>query len=536
MVLFHAFATQSAVPGLTSARVGGLIAAFIFILCPVIYIVTKQRFLASLLLLITAYAIVVFSCLKNGGAPAPTLPFLINLPLVATLLLNRKAGLAFVGVTAVALIFLLFASDSGLATPSPHTEGELRFLFASGVFVSALAVAMLAFSYENLALSTLEQLKITNQELTKKAAALQESRDFLSKVLESVDEGIVAANLQGRLTVVNRAAREFHGLGIKAVESDEWSETYDLYEADAKTPLALERVPLYRALKGETLVEQEMVIAPKHLPTRSLIARAAPLLDAEGDQVGAVAIMHDVTSERKQALEISRQNEELQHFARVASHDLQEPLRKLSVFCDFLRQDLGDDIPERAKTDIDAITDSAARMLQLVKDLLRLSRIKDETLLLQSVAPENCIRAAIRAIDLNAGEAPPVFEFDELPMVMADETLLTQVYQNLISNALKFSQLGKALQIVFTAEERKGEVVLGVCDNGIGVASEHSEKIFEPLTRLHRREEYDGSGIGLAICKRALARLGGCIWVEESAGGGAHFRIALESARGKQAA
>jgi signal transduction histidine kinase len=221
-------------------------------------------------------------------------------------------------------------------------------------------------------------------------------------------------------------------------------------------------------------------------------------------------------------------NAELENFVAVASHDLKEPLRTLSAFSQLLKTDLGEQLSENARTDLSHITAAARRMQLLIANLLDLTLTSRAELSMENLPAGDCANAALRSLEARVAEVHAVIERDRLPVIRGDRTLLTQVYQNLICNALKFTRDGLTPRIRLTAEETSdGEVILGVADNGIGIEPAMRERIFEPFERLHANSSYEGAGIGLSICRRAISRLGGRIWVEESPGGGTHFRFTL---------
>ncbi|MGD8452838.1 MAG: ATP-binding protein [Phycisphaerae bacterium] len=232
-------------------------------------------------------------------------------------------------------------------------------------------------------------------------------------------------------------------------------------------------------------------------------------------------------SEANEAL--AQKNAELDEFSYVASHDIQEPLRKLISFSELLRGDLGGDLPEAAAKDLDYITDAARRMQTLVQDLLKLSRAGRTELKRTRVSLGECVDRALTALAGRIEQTSAEVTCDDLPEVDGDITLLTQLYQNLIGNALKFVPGEQRPAVHVTAERSNGGWTLGVRDNGIGIAPEYAEQIFSPFKRLHGRSEYEGSGIGLAICRKTVERHGGRIWVESQPGDGAHFRFTLNT-------
>ncbi|MBW7906370.1 MAG: PAS domain S-box protein [Phycisphaerae bacterium] len=232
---------------------------------------------------------------------------------------------------------------------------------------------------------------------------------------------------------------------------------------------------------------------------------------------------------RAQNQELGRRNEELDEFTYVASHDLQEPLRKLIAFSELLSVDAGSELPEKAAGDLRHIVAAASRMRQLIDDLLELSRTGRSDLRLQPVPLDACVDAALERLATRVEESGARIAREPLPTVRGDPTLLTQLYQNLLGNALKFVAAGTRPDVRLTArrEAEHGRWVLGVIDNGIGLKPEYAERIFAPFKRLHTRAEYPGSGVGLAICRKAVERHGGRIWVESSPGRGAHFQFTL---------
>ena len=224
--------------------------------------------------------------------------------------------------------------------------------------------------------------------------------------------------------------------------------------------------------------------------------------------------------------QLQHKNEELNEFTYVASHDLQEPLRKIISFSDLLVKDIGAKLDPTAQTDLNYIVDAADRMRDLIEHLLLLSRAGSKALKSEKVPLTRCALAAIEALQLRITETDAQITFDKLPEIMGDSTLLTQLYQNLLGNALKYRSSERP-SVHFTAETIDGKVVLGVKDNGIGIAPENHTKLFTPFKRLHGRGKYEGTGIGLAICRKVVERHGGRIWIESDLEKGTHFRFTL---------
>ncbi|MCG3125408.1 MAG: Adaptive-response sensory-kinase SasA [Phycisphaerae bacterium] len=226
--------------------------------------------------------------------------------------------------------------------------------------------------------------------------------------------------------------------------------------------------------------------------------------------------------------ELERRNAELDEFTYIASHDLQEPLRKLMAFSDLLSRDLGRELSAPAVKDLRFIVEAARRMQTLVQDLLTLCRAGKSAMRRERVSLDTCVDRALRALSVRVEETGAEITRERLPTVVGDATLLTQLYQNLFSNALKFIAPGCRPRVHIAAEPRAGGGwTLGVSDNGIGVKPEYAEQIFAPFKRLHGRDEYEGTGIGLSVCRKAVERHGGRIWVDSQPGQGAKFRFTL---------
>ena len=228
-----------------------------------------------------------------------------------------------------------------------------------------------------------------------------------------------------------------------------------------------------------------------------------------------------------QAEELRRSNEELEQFAYVASHDLQEPLRKVASFCQALQMRYYDRLDERANQYIDFAVDGARRMQVLINALLDLSRVGRGSDPARRVELEEVLATTRRSLaaELQATGAELIVE-GPLPAVRGERSLLISLFQNLIGNAVKFH--GAERPVVRVAcDAGTGEWQLSVADNGIGIEPEYAERIFQIFQRLHTREAYAGTGIGLALCRKIVERHGGRIWLDPAYSPGARFRLTL---------
>ncbi|MBD2102481.1 ATP-binding protein [Leptolyngbya sp. FACHB-261] len=247
------------------------------------------------------------------------------------------------------------------------------------------------------------------------------------------------------------------------------------------------------------------------------------LLQQLADQLG-IALMQAQLLEQEtlQRQELTRSNIELQQFAYIASHDLQEPLRMVTSYLQLLERRYKGKLDADADDFIGYAVDGAARMRTLITDLLAYSRIGTRG---QAFELINCSEIVNRAIDnlkVTIGESGAVIACEELPSVKADPTQLTQLFQNLIGNAIKFRREDPPV-IHIRASLQQGAWLFSVQDNGIGIDPEYAERIFVIFQRLHNRVEYAGTGIGLAVCKKIVERHGGRIWVQSELGRGATF-------------
>jgi PAS domain S-box-containing protein len=259
-----------------------------------------------------------------------------------------------------------------------------------------------------------------------------------------------------------------------------------------------------------------------------------PVFDEERRFRGYRGVGTDIT-ERKRAQavlraaydELARSNSELQQFAYVASHDLQEPLRMIGSYTQLLERRYGDKLDSDAREFMGFIVDGATRMKQLIEDLLAYSRVGTRGKELRPVQAQAALDRALVNLRASIESSGAQITHDPLPEVSADDTQLTQLFQNLIGNAIKFRKKDEPAQVHVGLQDSGNEWRFSVSDNGIGIEPQYFERIFMVFQRLHTRDEYPGTGIGLAICKKVVDRHGGRIWVESAYGKGSAFNFTL---------
>jgi PAS domain S-box-containing protein len=241
----------------------------------------------------------------------------------------------------------------------------------------------------------------------------------------------------------------------------------------------------------------------------------------------AEAALRDAHDELEvKARELERSNEELQQFAYVASHDLQEPLRMVSSYTQLLGRRYGDKLDGDAREFMEFIVDGAARMKQLIEDLLAYSRVGTRGREFSPTDSGAALAKALTNLHIAQESTGAVVTHDAMPSVVADASQLTQLFQNLLGNAMKFHG-EQAPRIHVGAETRNQVWVFTVKDNGIGLDTQYADRIFMMFQRLHNKTEYAGTGIGLAICKKIVERHGGRIWVESEPGQGSTFGFTI---------
>ncbi len=231
----------------------------------------------------------------------------------------------------------------------------------------------------------------------------------------------------------------------------------------------------------------------------------------------------DLEEKRRTNEELERSNQELEQFAYVASHDLQEPLRTISRFTELIKHRYGDEMPGDANEFMDYTVDGAKRMQALVDDLLAFSRVGTQGREFEDVDLKAVVKQVKLGLDAAIQDNKATITQDKLPVIRGDRAQIAQVYQNLLTNAMKFRHGRRLPKIHLGAKLEGKEWVLSVADNGIGIPEDQHDRIFVIFQRLHGREEYEGTGIGLAVVKKIIERHGGRIWVESTPKKGTTF-------------
>ena len=290
--------------------------------------------------------------------------------------------------------------------------------------------------------------------------------------------------------------------------------------------------------KHPELMEKGNILSVAKLLSKSgesvdVEANVSLIKDAAGQYMASVAVLRDVT-ERKQMeqqldstlADLKRSNAELEQFAYISSHDLQEPLRMITSYVQIIEEDYTGKLDADADEYIAFTVDGAKRMQTLIDDLLAYSRVGTRGEPFMPTSMNSVLSEAIANLEVAIEESHAVVTHDQLPTVLGDESQLIQLFQNLLGNAIKFRG-DDAPMIHVGVEETKDGWVFSVRDNGIGIDMKYAERIFTVFQRLHARDDYPGTGIGLAVVKKIVERHGGRIWVESEPAQGSTFYFTL---------
>jgi PAS domain S-box-containing protein len=360
----------------------------------------------------------------------------------------------------------------------------------------------------------------------------QQSKNRLASIVESSEDAILGLSLKGNIENWNDGAVRSYGYSKEEAFNKNVSIIFpndNLGEID---------VLLGRIKNGEHINHFETIRKKKDGSLIYVSQAISPIKDYENKVIGVSSIERDI-SEKKISeeklnnvlLELERSNKELEQFAYITSHDLQEPLRTIISYSQLTQEIYADKLDEKGKQFLNYASEGAQRMQNLINDLLEYSRIEKAGTTFEPTVCNEIVKTAITNLNLSISESKAEVICDDLPIVMGDKIQLIQLFQNLIGNAIKYR--GKLSPKIFINATKKENIwFFSVKDNGIGFNSEYAEQIFLIFQRLHSRKTYKGSGIGLALCKRIVERHGGTIWAESEPEKGSIFNFTIPSIKG----
>ncbi|MBF0557461.1 MAG: PAS domain S-box protein [Nitrospirae bacterium] len=376
-----------------------------------------------------------------------------------------------------------------------------------------------------------EALREANEELEKRVQArtaeLKKNLNFLSLLIDTIPSPVFYKNFQGVYTGCNKAFEDFVG----RTKNDIVGHTvYDIAPRELADIYYNADMELMQG-KGYQVYETKFLRADG--AERDIITYKSFFKEQDSEVGVIVGIFLDIT-ERKQmegklrdySFELERSNKDLESFASIASHDLQEPLRGISGFAQLLKKRYTGKLDKDADEFVSYIVDGADRMQQLIKDLLEYSRVSSRSNPFKPTDFNSVVSRALANLKMAVEDNSAGITCEELPTIAADESQMVSLMQNLIGNAVKYH--GNEPPLVRVSAYKEGtEWVFSVADNGIGIDPKYNERIFRIFQRLHKRDTYSGTGVGLAVCKRIVEKHGGSIWVSSEPGKGSVFYFTI---------
>jgi signal transduction histidine kinase len=384
-------------------------------------------------------------------------------------------------------------------------------------------------------------LAVQAAELLRSEQALRAQTRMLQSVLDSMDEGLITADEHGKFLLWNPAAEKILGKGPMNLPPEEWAVHYSCYLPDGVTPFPTDQLPLLQAIRGQS-ADIEMFIRNQKQPEGVWIeASGRPLKDEGGITRGGVVAFRDVTRTKASEREIRQLNDELEErvalrtsqleevnqeleaFTYSVSHDLRAPLRHMAGFSGLLLEEFGSTLDSQARHYVNRIQEGTRKMGQLVDELLCLARVGRQTANLQMAGLDSMVEEVVAMLKPEWDGRDVEWKIAPLPSVECDQTLVKQVFQNLISNALKYSRPRQPAVIEVGPTQVDGQLAIFVRDNGVGFNMRYADKLFGVFQRLHRPEDFEGTGVGLATSQRIIKKHGGRIWAEAELDKGATF-------------
>jgi signal transduction histidine kinase len=395
-------------------------------------------------------------------------------------------------------------------------------------------------------LNILDDIGEEKAKVAKAEGALRKQTSILQSILNSMGEGVIVAEEGGNFLLFNSAAEEILGIGPTNTPPLQWTERYNLFMPDRSTPYPADQFPLVRAIRGETVRDAEIFVRHPTTGNITISATGTPLKGEEQVQRGGVAVFRDITQRKRAEEEIQKLNEdlelrvqqrtaaletsnkELESFTYSVAHDLRAPLRQIDGFSKILLEELAGKLEPEAQRYLDLVREGAGKMDRLVNDLLGLARVGRQELRRQPIGLNSLVDQVVADLASDLAERQIEWRIDSLPIVECDPGLMKQVLVNLLSNAVKFTGTRAQAVIEVGVQTDSGIRIFFVRDNGVGFDMKYADKLFGVFQRLHRPQDFEGTGVGLATVQRIIQKHGGRIWAEAEKDKGAVFYFTLE--------
>jgi PAS domain S-box-containing protein len=399
----------------------------------------------------------------------------------------------------------------------------------SGLYDNSFSYALLVFSiiiFLSIVLwTTANSIKKIEFERNKVREDLRLSNRYNRSLIEASVDPLLTIDPNGKITDVNNSTEIITGFNRNELIGTDFSDYF------TEPPKA--RSGYQKVFQKGIIQNYELEIKHRDGHITPVRYNASVYKDDSNNVIGVFASARDISeikvAENNLKLkleELSRSNEELEQFAYISSHDLQEPLRMIASYLQLLERKYKGKLDAKADKYIHFSVDGATRMQNLIDDILDFSRVTTRAKKLKLTDLEPIYKEVLSNLEVSIDENKAIISHDPLPVVMADKTQISQVFQNLINNAIKFRSKDQP-KINISVKKEDNQWIFAVQDNGIGINPKHSDRIFEVFKRLHKKREYSGTGIGLAICKKIIERHGGHIWVESELGKGSIFYFTL---------
>jgi len=375
-----------------------------------------------------------------------------------------------------------------------------------------------------------QRIRRSEQDRMQAVEDLRKEKDMVQKYLDIAAVILVVIDAKQNITLMNKRGCEILGYDEEEIIGKNW---FDNFVPDNEREQVREGFVQFISGEIEPMEYFENIVSTKSGTVRLIAWHNTVLKDDEGNIVGTLSSGEDITERKKReeelhnlTEELKRSNADLEQFAYSASHDLQAPLRAIEGFIKLLSKRYKGKLDAKADEFIEFTIEGVQRMKMLIKDLLEYSQIGTKNKNFSSVDSSIPLALALANLQRSIEENKAAVTYDALPNVLADSSQLSRLFQNLIGNAIKFH--GNELPKIHISAELKGEEwIFAVIDNGIGIDPKNFDRIFSVFQRLHTMEEYEGTGIGLASCKKIVERHGGRIWVVSEIGKGTTFYFTL---------